>query len=79
MMPLPGRIGAPVLHHLEALQREGRTGAVTDEALASLIVARLDAHCTVHVEAVVRRREARRLADERIGEGRSKKRRGSGS
>jgi hypothetical protein len=53
---------APILHQLDAFEGEGRARTGADEALAPRVVAGLDAHRAVDVEAVVRRREARRLA-----------------
>jgi hypothetical protein len=49
---------APILHPLDALEREGRARAISDEAFPSLVVASFDAHRAVHVEAVARRRKA---------------------
>jgi hypothetical protein len=49
---------APVPQHLDAIEREGRPGAVAHESLSPLVVAGGDADCTVDVEAVAARREA---------------------
>jgi hypothetical protein len=48
----------PVLQFLDALEREGRTRAIADEALAAFVVVGREAHRAVHVEAVARRGEA---------------------
>ena len=52
---------AAIPQHREPIEREGRPRAVTHEPLSPLVVLGEDAHGTVDVEAVDRRREARRL------------------
>ena len=44
--------------HLDAIEREGWARAIAQKELAALVVAGCDAHGTVDVEAVARRREA---------------------
>ena len=47
-----------IRQHLDSIECEGRTRAIAHEPLAALVVALRDAHGTVDIEAVARRREA---------------------
>jgi RNA polymerase sigma factor (sigma-70 family) len=48
----------PIAQHLDSIERERRTSAIADEALATSIVVGREAHGAMDVEPVARRREA---------------------
>lgn len=49
-----GAVGVPAVGEaLETLERDGRAGAVADEALASAVVPLFDVHARVEVEAIL--------------------------